>query len=157
MSFFPTLFGHSKDKSAASLKTQIDHVFDNFFTNLPAESIFSQNLSGFFNPSLDLKETDEGLELKVDLPDMNKDDIDLEVVGDHLVVSGEKKTEKDEKNDKGFHMMERSFGTFKRVVPLPFAVDKGSDVVARYDKGVLKVNIPRPEGVEKSTNKISID
>lgn len=157
MSLFPTLFGHSKDKSAASLKTQIDHVFDNFFTHFPANTGISSDMSSMFNPSLDLAETDEGVELKVDLPDMNKDDINLEVVGDRLVISGEKKTEKEEKKDKGYHLMERAYGSFKRVVPLPFSVEDSADVVATYDKGVLSVNIPRPVGSVKNANKININ
>lgn len=158
MSFFPTLFGHHKDKSAASLKTQIDHVFDNFFTQFPSDSLFSKDMPGFFSPSLDLKETDEGLELKVDLPDMNKDDINLEVVGDHLVISGEKSTEKkDEDKAKGYYVMERSFGSFRRAVPLPFSLNDNAEVMASYNKGVLNVNIPKPPGAEKSGKKININ
>ena len=156
MSFFPSLFGHSKDKSAASLKSQIDQVFDNFMTEWPTKSSWPESMSTFFSPAIDLAETKEGVELKADLPDMNKEDIHLELHGDHLILSGEKREEKEDKKDKGYHVMERSFGSFRRVIPLPFSVDDQQHVHASYDKGVLSVQIARPAGVPASDKKIQI-
>lgn len=157
MSFFPNLFHHQKEKSPASLKTQIDQVFDNFFTTAPMQSVFGNTASGFFSPAVDLAENKEGVELKVELPDMNKEDIQLELVGDHLVLSGEKTVERKEEEEKGYHLMERAFGSFRRMVPLPFAVDDTADVQATYDKGVLSVMIPRPANAPANRGKVKIN
>lgn len=156
MSLFPSLFGHHKDKTAASLKTQIDQVFDNFLTEWPTKSQWPENMSAFFSPAVDLAETKEGIEFKADLPDMNKDDIHLEIHGDQLVLSGEKREEKEDKKDKGYHVMERSYGSFRRVIPLPFAVDDNQSVLANYDKGVLSVQIARPASEAVADKKIKI-
>ena len=157
MSLFPSLFGHNKDKTAASLKSQIDQVFDNFLTDWPTKSAWPENMNAFFSPAIDLAETKEGVELKADLPDMNKDDIHLELHGDHLVLSGEKHEEKEDKKDKGYHFMERSFGSFRRVIPLPFTVDDHQHINANYDKGVLSVQINRPAGEPAADKKIKIN
>lgn len=156
MSFLPSIFGHHKDQSTVSLKSQIDQVFDNFLSDWPGKKVPFGDLNGFFSPALDLAETEEGVELKVDLPDMEKDEIQLELKGDALIVSGQKSHKTERKEDKGYHVMERSYGSFRRVVPLPFVVEDATPVVANYLKGVLSVNIPRPEGVAKNSSKINI-
>lgn len=156
MSFFPSLFGHQKNDTVA-LKTEIDKVFDNFFTEWPARWSSAENMKTFFSPAVDVAETKEGIEIKAELPDMNKEDIHLEVQSDRLVLSGEKKFEEEKQEDKGYHLVERRYGSFKRAIPLPFNIENHADIKANYDKGVLKVLVPRPANAKPDNQKININ
>ncbi|MEM0911437.1 MAG: Hsp20/alpha crystallin family protein [Pseudomonadota bacterium] len=143
MSFFPSLFGQRK-RDPAILKNEMDKVFDSFFHDWPAA--FTGKSNGMlFSPAVDMAETDESLEISAEIPDMNKEDINLELHGDHLMISGEHKFEREEEKEKGYHFVERHHGSFKRVLPLPFSVPDDADIKASYDKGVLKVLIPKTE------------
>ena len=85
---------------------------------------------------------------------MTEDDIDVSVVDNVLTVKGEKKSET-EKKDTDYHMVERSYGAFIRSLTLPYAVD-ASKVDAKFDKGVLKITLPKPAEVKAKTKKIKI-
>ena len=152
MSLFPSVFGRNHP---GALKGEIDRVFDDFFAGFPAMAGFAAGDNGYM-PALDLKETKEGLELTADLPDMKKEDINLEVQQDRLVLSGMRKQEQESTTDEGFHVRERRSGSFRRGVALPFAISDNADVVARYDNGVLRVLIPRPANPVDNTQRVSI-
>ena len=97
--------------------------------------------SGF--PALDISESEELVTVKAEMPGMEPGDIDAYIEGDSLVLSGEKKRESEEKGE-NFHRVERSYGSFQRVVPLPCKV-RADKVSAKYDKGVLKITVPKNE------------
>ena len=65
--------------------------------------------------------------------------------------------EKEDKKEQGYHFMERSYGSFRRVIPLPFSVDDHQHINANYDKGVLSVQINRPAVEPASDKKIKIN
>ena len=156
MSFFPNIFHGKKDNSPATLRTQIDKVFDNFFTDWPEINPFDERSSDFLKPAVDVAETKELFEIKAELPDMKKEDIHLEVQGNTLILSGEKKFEKEEKQeDKGYHLKERSYGSFKRVIPLPFKISNDEAVHATYDNGLLTVTVAKP--IEQIENQRKVD
>ena len=92
---------------------------------------------------MDLYPVDGGMELKVDLPGMNKEDVNLEVHQNVITLSGERKREIDEEDVK-YHYSERAFGKFTRKLRLPYNADP-STVSAKFDNGVLTVSIPQPE------------
>ena len=94
-------------------------------------------------PAMDLVETDDHYVLKADLPGMTEDDVTIEFEDRTLTVSGERKSEHEEKKD-GFHRVERSFGSFSRSLTLPQGVDPEA-VTANFVNGVLEVSIPKPE------------
>jgi HSP20 family protein len=97
------------------------------------------------HPLADLRETDKGYELCVDLPGMKAQDIELTLKGDMLMVSGEK-TEEDQGGQGGYRFSERRFGRFERTFALPPGVDR-SRLDASFEDGVLKVQIPHaPDG-----------
>ncbi|MDF2178725.1 Hsp20/alpha crystallin family protein [Aliiglaciecola sp. CAU 1673] len=153
MSFFPSLFGQHKNDPVTSLRSRIDNLFDDFFKDWPQQS----DLAGkWMRPAVDMAETKEGLEIKIDLPDMDKKDIHLHLHGDQLTVEGEKEFKHEDKTDKGYHLLERSYGSFRRDIPLPFALEDSSKVTARYDKGVLSILIPRPAGAVQDKRRINI-
>lgn len=93
-------------------------------------------------PSMDVSETDKAIEIAVELPGLEKKDVELNVSDNLLTIRGEKKSEREEKN-KDYHLVERSFESFSRTVELPAGV-KAEDISAEIAKGVLKVTVPKP-------------
>jgi HSP20 family protein len=94
-----------------------------------------------WSPQVDITEDDKEYLIKADLPEMKKEEINVNVEDGVLLVSGERKTEKEEKNKK-FHRIERSYGTFQRSFTLPDDAD-GAKVAAEFKDGVLKVHLPK--------------
>lgn len=92
--------------------------------------------------ALDVAETKEAIEISTELPGVAESDINVSIEGQGVVISGEKKSES-EKEDKAWRVVERSYGTFRRVVPLTFAPDPGK-ITATFDKGVLRVKVEKP-------------
>ena len=107
-------------------------------------------------PSLDLSETDGEVQIKVDVPGMKPEEIDIEVTGNTVRISGQHTEEKKEdKEEKGrtYHRIERRSGSFSRSVELPCAV-KEDKVSAEYKDGVLKMTLPKSE--EAKTHKVTV-
>ena len=103
-------------------------------------------------PAMDLVETDDHFVLKADLPGLNEGDVNIEVEDNVLTVSGERKSEHEDKRE-GYYRVERSFGSFRRTLTLPEGVDPEA-VSATFDKGVLEVRIPKPE--ERKPRRVAI-
>ena len=94
-----------------------------------------------WTPSLDITETGKTIEVKAELPGMEKKDIDITLDGDLLVIKGEKKHETEEK-DRCYHRVERRYGSFYRSVRLPYEV-KDEKIDASFKDGVLTVKLPK--------------
>jgi HSP20 family protein len=105
-------------------------------------------------PQIDVFEKDNRLVTKVDLPGMKKEDVKVEVTDGHLAISGERKTEAEEKKDQ-FYKCEREYGSFYRAVPLPEGV-KLEDVKATFADGVLEVSIPIPAAKQPAVRKVEV-
>jgi HSP20 family protein len=103
-------------------------------------------------PSLDLAESDNALEVRMDIPGMEAKDIDIQVNANVLTVSGERKEEREEK-DKTYHRVERRVGAFSRSVTLPCQV-KEDAVDAQYKNGTLTIKLPKTE--EAKARKITV-
>ena len=103
-------------------------------------------------PAMDLLETDSHFVLRADLPGMSEEDVNIEVEERVLTVSGERKAEHTERKD-SYQRIERAFGSFSRSLTLPDGVDPEA-VSASFDRGVLEVQIPKPE--QRKPRKISI-
>ena len=103
-------------------------------------------------PAIDLVVTDDHFVLMVDLPGLDKDDVEIEVKDGLLTVSGERKAEHEERKD-GYHRVERAYGSFSRSLSLPQGVD-ADQVQADFDKGVLEVRIPKP--AERKPHRVQI-
>jgi HSP20 family protein len=107
---------------------------------------------GRLSPSLDLSETEQAVEVRMDIPGVRANEVDIQIVGNMLTVSGRRKEEREEKN-KTWHRIERREGSFSRSVMLPCPV-KEEAVEARYKDGVLTVNMPKTE--EAKARKIEV-
>jgi HSP20 family protein len=127
---------------AAGFRTEMDRLFNSFFNGQFGESESSWGLSAW-GPPLDVEETDKEIFVRAEIPGVNADDLDLSMSGESLVISGEKK-ESQEKKEKGYSYQERRFGSFRREVPLPAAVDP-HNVEAEYKDGVLHVTLHKAQ------------
>jgi HSP20 family protein len=94
-------------------------------------------------PAVDIKETENDLVLKADIPDVDMKDIDVRVENGTLTLRGERKFE-NEKKEGSWHRVERSYGTFERAFALPETVNF-DDVKADYKNGVLTITLPKKE------------
>lgn len=141
------------DTTFGAMQREINRMFDDVWRghNLPA----AFGGVGYLAPKVDIKETDTGLEVSAELPGVDEKDISVELLDTALTIKGEKKLEKDEKKD-NFHVMERSYGMFQRVIPLPFAPQSDA-VKAEFGKGVLKVSLVRPPEAAAKTQKIAVE
>lgn len=107
---------------------------------------------GHVVPSLDVAETDTALEVKLDLPGVTAKEIDIQLNGSSLTVSGERKAKQAEKG-KTYHRVERRVGTFSRSFTLPCPVEE-DEVVASFENGVLLITLPKTE--DAKTRKITV-
>ena len=105
-------------------------------------------------PEIDVFEKDNRLFTKIDLPGIKKEDVKVEVTDGYLTISGERKTEAEEKKER-FYRCEREYGGFYRAVPLPEGV-KLEDVKATFADGVLEVSVPLPAKAEPAVRKVEI-
>jgi HSP20 family protein len=103
-------------------------------------------------PPMDLVEAGDHFLLKADLPGLAEGDVSIEVQDGVLTVSGERRSEHEEKEG-GWYRYERSFGSFSRSVTLPDGVDPDA-IQAEFDRGVLEVRIPKPE--ERKPRRVEI-
>jgi HSP20 family protein len=130
-----------------NLREEMEELFTRAFGeegNLwPAERIV---------PSLDVAETDGALEVRMDIPGMEAKDIEIQVHGNLLTISGERKEEKEEKG-KTYHRIERRTGSFSRSVTLPCPI-KEEGIDAQYKNGTLTVKLPKTE--EARAKKIAV-
>ena len=104
-------------------------------------------------PMADVKETDDAIVVTMDLPGVNKEDVDISVTDNELRVVAEKSAES-EISDKDYHKRERTYNRFERVVAVPVAV-KADEAKAKLENGVLEVTLPKE--VTTTRKKINID
>jgi HSP20 family protein len=134
----------------AQLQDRINRVFTDAYGRND-EGLLT---TGTWVPPVDIYQNgDYELVLKAELPDMTRDDIDITVDNGTLIIKGEKKFEKDVKEDQ-FHRIERRYGTFSRSFSLPQMVDTAK-VAADYRNGVLTVRLPLRE--EAKPRQIKVD
>jgi HSP20 family protein len=121
-----------------SLQSDMNRLFDTFFQGRAGNGVRGRR----WIPAMDLVETQDHLVLRADLPGISEDDVQIEIKDGVLTVSGERKSEHEEKSE-GYHRVERAFGSFSRSLTLPDGVDADA-VDASFDNGVLEVKIPKP-------------
>ena len=107
-----------------------------------------------FAPPVDIYEDEHAITLKMEVPGVDQKDIDIQVENNTLTVRGERKFEKEEKEE-NFHRIERSYGSFSRSFTLPQTVNP-EDVSADYDNGVLKVRLGKRAEAKPKQIKIGI-
>jgi len=147
-----------------SLREEMDRLFDNFWrgfgTDWPARAGSSGMPRvlpvsvGMAVPAIDVAENEKEYRIVAELPGIETTDVDVSVSGDSLIISGEKKEERDHKAENYF-LSERSFGSFRRSLPLPPDVDRGK-IGAAFGKGVLTVTLPKTGEAAQQQRKIEV-
>ena len=122
-------------RELATLQDRFNTLFENFADGSGKEQL----ARGTFVPAVDVYEDEHNLVLKLEVPGMNDEDLNVSLENSTLTVNGERKFEKDEKEE-NFHRIERRYGSFTRTFRLPNTVD-GEKVEAAYDKGILKITL----------------
>lgn len=131
-------------------RRDMETLIDDFGTRMPTG--FARQSGGALAPAVDVSETNDGLEISAELPGVAENDVEVHVEDRLLTIRGEKKSETE---DKDRHVYERSYGAFQRSMSLPFAPHPDK-VAAHFDKGVLKIAIPRPPEAKARSKKIAI-
>ncbi len=117
-------------------------LFDQFLTDENGD------FSEMMKVSMDVAETDQAFEIKMDLPGVTAKDVDIQIDNNTLTVRGHRSEEKVEKNDKKqYHRIERYFGGFSRSVVLPMSVNE-DETAAEFKDGVLKIVVPKSENAK---------
>jgi len=99
-----------------------------------------------WSPAIDVIEKEDKFVVKVELPGVKEDDVNVSVAGDTLTIEGKKETEAEVKS-KGYYYTESSYGSFSRSITMPSIVDV-SKIEANYDKGVLEITLPKAPEVK---------
>jgi len=153
-SYLPSMFTRGND-GLGSLFREIEKTFDDFSRRGPLAG-FAGFGEGATAPKIDVSESKDGLEVTAELPGVDEKDIDVTLSNGVLTIRGEKKTERDETDkDKNWHVSERRYGSFTRTITLPYDPDS-SKVEAKFEKGVLRVRLPKPAEITKKEKKIAI-
>ena len=129
-----------------TLQKEIDRLFERFWE--PRWDEFPA-LAGEWTPSLDLSETKDALVVKAEIPGIDPKEIEVSLQDQVLTIKGEKRQEKEEK-DEHYFRMERSYGGFVRSIRLPVPVD-GSKVSATFKNGLLTVKLPKTPAAKGTT------
>jgi len=142
----PRRWRQEMEQPLASFQREMNRLLEGFFG---PEAPWGD---GEWSPRMDVSETESDIVVKAEIPGLDKDDIKVSLSGDVLTMSGEKKDER--KEEKGnYRLLERRYGSFKRSVTLPSAVDPDR-AQAEFRKGVLTITLPKTE--ETRARKITI-
>ena len=133
------------------LKKEMDRIWQEFF----GKGYVPEKWEGIeWIPAVDVSETDDAVIVKVDVPGVNPEDMEISLVDNVLVIKGEKKREEEEKKE-NFYRMERFYGSFMRSIQLPCEVEEDK-IEATYKDGVLKIVLPKKPEEKKKVIKINV-
>jgi HSP20 family protein len=124
-----------------SFRNEMDRLFDTFHREPFGAMDWPQWGGGKWSPPIDISEDEKELTVRAELPGIEAKDLDISIVDNHLVLSGEKK-ESSETKEKGVYHSETRYGSFRRTLPLPEGVDT-EHVDAQYNNGVLTLHLPK--------------
>jgi HSP20 family protein len=139
-------------RDLAVLQDRMNRLFANGYQGPGSEEALLNR--GSWTPAVDIYEVDGGLVLKAELPDLNREDIDVNVENNTLTLRGERKVDQTIKQE-SFHRIERSYGSFVRQFSLPATVD-ATKIAAEYKHGVLTVTLPVREEAKPRSVKVNV-
>ncbi len=130
------------------MQREINRLFDRFQVPATRESGFS------FVPAAELQDTPEAFLLKLEVPGLKAEDLDIQVTGEAISIRGERRSESTSE-DKGITRSEFRYGRFRRVIPLPARV-QNDQVEATYDSGILNLRLPKAESEKTRVVKVNV-
>jgi HSP20 family protein len=139
-------------REMSSLQERMNRLMSDFRTRSPLGE--EEMAQGAWIPAVDIYETKESIVLNVELPGVTQQDLALEVKDNTLTIRGEKKLEKDVKEE-SFHRMERTYGSFMRAFTLPSTVSQDK-VKAKFKDGVLEIMLPKAEEAKPKQIRVEV-
>jgi HSP20 family protein len=136
-----------------TIQNEMNRLFNTFFDQ-PAQSGRGNSTSRRWLPAMDIVETTDHYVLRADLPGLTDGDVNVQLEDNVLTISGERKAERDGRQE-GYHRLERGFGSFSRSLTLPDGID-ADRIEAHFDRGVLEINVPKPEQKKPRTVQVNI-
>src|ERR1700720_494894 len=133
-----------------TLQDRVNRLFHESFSGGRDESLTTSS----FAPAVDVYEDEHNVTLKIEVPGIDENDIDIRLENNTLTVHGERKIEKEEKEE-NYRRVERRYGTFTRTFTVPPTVDS-EKVSATYDKGLLKITLPKKAEAKPKQIKVNI-
>ena len=141
----------------------IHHELNNFLRDTFLHPSFANHLNvkknSIWRPAVEVKQTDKAYKIKVQLPGVNKDDIDIELDNDFMILTAEIEEEKEQKEEaeknSRYHTCEFRYGKYKRTISFDEPI-KVSEAHAEYKNGVLSINIPKLETHQSKSRKLEI-
>ena len=134
-----------------TLQTQMNRLFQESYGQPGREESLTTSV---FAPAVDVYEDEHNITLKIEVPGIDEKDIDIRVENNTLTVHGERKFEKDEKEE-NYRRVERQYGSFTRTFTLPSTVDP-ENIQADYDKGVLKIRLAKKAEAKPKQIKVNV-
>src|ERR1700716_1249246 len=134
----------------STLQDRMNRLFRETQGNSQDESLTSSS----FAPAVDVYEDEHNVTLKIEVPGIDEKDIDVRIENNTLTVHGERKIEKEEKEE-NYRRVERQYGSFTRTFNLPSTVDH-DNVQADYDKGVLKIKLAKKAEAKPKQIKVNV-
>jgi HSP20 family protein len=144
----------SDQNPIAALQREINQVFENFMNRFGRPLAGLEWSWGQSEAKSDVVQTDNAVEISIELPGMEMKDIEVTVGDDVLTVKGEKRIERQEEK-KGYYLSERSYGAIYRAIPLPPGVD-GSKAEATFKNGVLTIRLPQTPEAQAKVKRIEV-
>lgn len=139
-------------KDLSSIQDKMNQLFEDTFSRTQGRE---QALAkGMWTPAVDIYETDESVIVKAELPGLEKNQIGVEVKDGLLTLHGERKLEKEVKEE-NYHRIERTYGTFHRSFSLPSSVDQ-EKIGAKFKDGVLEITLPKREQAKPKQIKVDV-
>ncbi|MBO6763844.1 Hsp20/alpha crystallin family protein [Maricaulis sp.] len=132
---------------------EVDRVFGDLFANTQLPLTNGDGTEAFF-ADMDVCESDDAVEVALDVPGLKREEIEIDLAGDRLTVSG-KREWKEEKKDRNYYRAERGHGEFSRSVRLPDEVDPAK-IKADLKDGVLRIHLPKAPQAKQTRKKIEI-
>ncbi|AEB07907.1 Hsp20/alpha crystallin family protein [Desulfobacca acetoxidans] len=139
-------------REVSKLRREMDRLWDDYFGS--GRRAFKP-LEAEWVPSVDVSETADKIVVKAEIPGIDAKDIDISLSGDMLTIKGEKKSEREEKEE-NYHLVERNYGSFSRTMRLPVSVE-ADKIEAAYKQGVLTVTCPKKEEVKAKAIEIKAE
>jgi len=140
-------------KDIGKVRSEMDRLLDTFLFGVPQKRDFWEEVEWL--PAVDVAETKDEIVVNAEIPGMDPKEFDISLNEGTLTIKGEKKLEKEEKEE-NYHLTERRFGTFTRSIPLLKKVESNK-ISASYKDGILKITLPKSGEAKKKEIKIKVE
>lgn len=140
-----------RTKTLSKLRKEMDDLWGRFF----GDTVFPVFSESLWAPALDVKETKDNIVVTAEIPGLTAKDVEVTISADLLTIKGEKKQEKEEKEE-SYHLIERRYGSFSRSIRLSSEVDT-KNIKASHKEGVLTIRLPKSEKGKEKQIKINVE